>query len=82
MLGLLYRGGEPHDLGATARQWHDLAAMTARVPDGARATGHGGVGYLLDAVTQGKSMGLRGRPAGSAARTGYRLEFSRSPGPG
>jgi hypothetical protein len=27
------------------RQWHDLAAMTARVPDGARATGHGGVGY-------------------------------------
>ena len=26
VLDLLYRSGEPRDLGATVRQWHDLAA--------------------------------------------------------
>ena len=30
--------------------------MTARVPDSARAAGHGGVGYLLDAATRGKTV--------------------------
>ena len=30
VLDLLYRGGEPRDLGATVRQWDDLAAMNER----------------------------------------------------
>jgi hypothetical protein len=53
---LLYRSGQDPDFGATLHQWHDLAAMLARVPETARAAGHGGVGYLLDAVTRGKTV--------------------------
>src|SRR5579872_6269476 len=34
VLDLLYRSGEPRDLGATARQWHDLVATA---PEGFRA---------------------------------------------
>ncbi len=32
VLDLLYRGGEPRNLGATVRQWDDQAAMSERVP--------------------------------------------------
>jgi len=53
---LLYRSGQAPDLRATLHQWHDLAAMAARVPETARAAGHGGVGYLLDAATRGKTV--------------------------
>lgn len=53
---LLYRSGQDPDLRATLHQWHDLAAMLARVPETARAAGHGGAGYLLDAVTRGKTV--------------------------
>lgn len=56
LLYLLYRGCEAPVLDATLHQWHDLAAMAARVPETARAAGHGGVGYLLDAVTRGKTV--------------------------
>jgi outer membrane lipoprotein-sorting protein len=53
---LLYRSGLAPVLDATLYRWQDLAAMTARVPDSARAAGHGGVGYLLDAATRGKTV--------------------------
>jgi hypothetical protein len=48
VLDLLYRSGEPRDLGATARKWLDLAAMAAPAPEGFRAAGRGGLGDLLD----------------------------------
>ena len=51
--------------------------MTARVPDGARATGHGGVGYLLDAVTQGKGVARTDARLRVSGPDRYRLEFSR-----
>ncbi len=35
---------------ATLHQWHDLPAMLAQVPDGARRVGFGGLGYLIDAA--------------------------------
>ena len=39
VLDLLYRSGEPHDLGATVRQWHDLAVVAAWVPERAAPPG-------------------------------------------
>ena len=35
---------------ATLHQWHDVAAMLARIPDGARRAGFGGLGLLVDAA--------------------------------
>jgi hypothetical protein len=35
---------------ATLHQWHDLAAMLAQIPDGARRVGFGGLGHLIDAA--------------------------------
>jgi hypothetical protein len=82
LLYLLYRGGEPHDLRATARQWSDLAAITARVPAGARATGHGGVGYLLDSATSGKTVARTEARLCVSGPYRYRLDVSRRPGRG
>ncbi len=48
---LLYRSGENPAFTATVHEWHDLTAMTARVPDSVRSAGLGGVGYLIDSVT-------------------------------
>jgi hypothetical protein len=35
-------------IAATLHQWHDIAAMLAHVPDGARRAGFGGLGHLID----------------------------------
>ena len=35
---------------ATLHQWHDIAALLAQVPDGARRAGFGGLGHLIDAA--------------------------------
>ena len=35
---------------ATLHQWHDVAAMLAQIPDGARSAGFGGLGLLIDAA--------------------------------
>jgi hypothetical protein len=51
VLYLLYSSGTVPGITATVHQWHDVAAMAASVPDGARGAGHGGLGYLLDSVT-------------------------------
>ena len=37
-------------IAATLHQWHDIAAMLDRVPDGARRAGFGGLGHLIDAA--------------------------------
>ena len=59
---------------ATLHQWHDVAAMLARIPDGARRVGFGGLGALID--TAGERIGtvhtvLRLRLGGSGQ---YRIE--------
>ena len=53
VLDLLYRGGEPRDLGATVRQWDDQAAMSERVFEEVRAAGRPAASAtLLDAVAR------------------------------
>lgn len=37
-------------IAATLHQWHDIAAMLALIPDGARRAGFGGLGHLIDAA--------------------------------
>ena len=50
LLYLLYRTGEPRDLSATVREWHDLAVTMARMAQDVRAAGLGGFGGLIDAL--------------------------------
>ena len=79
MLDLLYRSGEPRDLGATARQWHDLVAMAASVPEGFRAAGRGGLGDLLDAMTRGMNVARTEARLRVSGPDRYRLDFSSRP---
>ena len=59
---------------ATLHQWHDIALMLSQVPDGARRTGFGGLGFLID--TAGERMATLHRVSrlslGEAGQ--YRLE--------
>ena len=59
VLELLYRaGGVVPELTCTLHQWVDLSALLAAVPEAARKTGFGGVGYLVDAMVEaGRSAG-------------------------
>ncbi len=52
VLHLLHSGPDrwPTGITATLHQWHDVAAMLALVPDGARRAGFGGLGHLIDAA--------------------------------
>jgi hypothetical protein len=56
LLYLLYRTGEPRDLGATVREWHDLAVTTARMAQDVRAAGLGGFGSLIEASPSGTTV--------------------------
>src|SRR5580704_2329772 len=76
VLDLLYRSGEPRDLGATARQWLDLFAMAAPLPEGFRAAGRGGLGDLLDAVTRGSNVARTEARLRVSGPDRYRLDFS------
>jgi len=79
VLELLYRSGEPRDLGATARQWHDMAAMTASGPEGFRAAGRGGLGDLLDTMTRAMNVTRTDARLRVSGPDRYRLDFSRQP---
>ena len=79
VLDLLYRSGEPRDLGATARQWLDLVAMAASVPEGFRAAGRGGFGDLLDAMTRGMNVARTEARLRVSGPDRYRLDFSSRP---
>src|ERR1700729_1016307 len=76
VLDLLYRSGEPRDLGATARRGLDLFAMATPRPEGLRAAGRGGLGDLFDAMNRGTNVvrtDVRLRVSGPDR---YRLDFS------
>ena len=79
VLDLLYRSGEPRNLGATARQWLDVFAMAAPVPEGFRAAGRGGLGDLLDAVTRGTNVARTEARLRVSGPDRYRLDFSHRP---
>jgi hypothetical protein len=76
VLYLLYRGGENPALAATLHEWHDVAAMAARVPDTVRAAGHGGVGFLLDSATRGKTVGRIVARLRVSGRDKYRIDYT------
>jgi hypothetical protein len=79
VLELLYRSGAPRDLGATARQWLDLAPVAASAPEGFRAAGRGGLGDLLDAMTRGMNVARTDARLRVSGPDRYRLDFSRRP---
>jgi hypothetical protein len=83
LLYTLYRSGENPAFTATLHQWHDLAAMTARVPDPARAAGAGGVGYLIDslnAATHGTPVAHTVARLRVRGRDRYRVDYLSRPG--
>ena len=51
VLGLLH-DSTPFGFTATVHEWTDLGAMLSQVPDGARRTGFGGLGLLIDAISE------------------------------
>jgi outer membrane lipoprotein-sorting protein len=79
VLDLLYRSGEPRDLGATARRWLDLVAMAAPAPEGFRAAGRGGFGDLFDAITPGMNVARTEARLRVSGPDRYRLDFSSRP---
>jgi hypothetical protein len=79
VLDLLYRSGEPRDLGATARQWLDVFAMAAPAPEGFRAAGRGGFGDLLDAMTRGTNVARTEARLRVSGPDRYRLDYSSRP---
>jgi outer membrane lipoprotein-sorting protein len=79
VLELLYRSGAPRGLGATARQWLDLAPIAASAPEGFRAAGRGGLGDLLDAATSAMHVTRTDARLRVSGPDRYRLDFSRRP---
>jgi outer membrane lipoprotein-sorting protein len=81
VLDLLYRSGEPRDLGATVRQWHDQAAMGAWVHEQVRASGSGGFADLIDTMARGANVIRTDTRLRVSGPDRYRLDFSsRRPG--
>jgi outer membrane lipoprotein-sorting protein len=76
VLDLLYRSGEPRDLGATARNWLDLFAMA---PEEFRTAGRGGFGDLLDAMTPGMNVARTEARLRVSGPDRYCLDFSSRP---
>jgi outer membrane lipoprotein-sorting protein len=79
VLDLLYRSGEPRDLGATARQWRDLVAVAAWLPEGIRAVGRGGFASLFDTTTLGPNVARTDTRLRVSGPDRYRLDFSTRP---
>jgi hypothetical protein len=77
VLELLYRSGEPRDLGATARQWHDEAATATLIPESIRAAGSGGIASLFEAMTRGMNVTRTVARLRVSGPDRYRLDFSR-----
>jgi hypothetical protein len=80
VLYLAYRSGENPAFTATLHEWHDFAAMAARVPDGVRAAGHGGVGFLLDAATRGNTVAHTVARLRVSGDDKYRVDYLTRPG--
>jgi outer membrane lipoprotein-sorting protein len=76
LLHLLYRAGDPRDLRATVRWWHDAAVMAAWVSERARAAGQAVIGQFVDAVTPGKTVSRLDARLRVSGPDRYRLEYS------
>ena len=82
MLHLLHAGLDRWAPGivATLHQWHDIAAMLSQVPDGARRTGFGGLGFLIDAASERMATLHMVSLVRLGAPGQYRIEPVTSPG--
>ena len=69
LLYLLYRTGEPRDLSATVREWHDTTVTMTRMAQDIRASGLDSVGNLIDA-------GFAGADGKTVTRADARLRIS------
>jgi outer membrane lipoprotein-sorting protein len=81
VLDLLYRSGEPRDLGATVRQWSDQAAFGAWAQESIRASGSVGYADLLDTMARGANVARTDARLRVSGPDRYRLDYS-SPRPG
>ena len=77
LLYLLYRSGEPYDLGATLHEWHDTTPVIAQVPEETRSAGFGGIGYFLDAVTRGETVTRADARLRISGPDRYRVDYLR-----
>jgi len=77
LLYLLYRTGEPRDLGATVREWHDLTVTAARMAQDIRAAGLGGIGSLIEALPSGKTVTRTDARLRVSGRDRYRVDYLR-----
>jgi hypothetical protein len=84
LLHAVYRSGlTPPSFGATLHQWFDVGALLAAVPQPVRGAGHGGVGFLLDALRDSARESTAGAShAMSTVRIGgwreYQIDVVRS----
>src|SRR6185312_4330598 len=77
LLYLLYRTGEPRDLGATVREWHDSAVTTARMAQDVRAVGGGGFGSLIEALSSGATVTRTDARLRISGPDRYRVDYLR-----
>jgi outer membrane lipoprotein-sorting protein len=77
LLYLLYRTGEPRDLSATVREWHDLAVTMARMAQDVRAAGLGGIGGLIDALPSEKTVTRTDARLRISGPDRYRVDYLR-----
>jgi len=83
VLDLLYRSGEPRDLGATMRRWYDQAPMAVGVSQSIRASGSGGYADLLDTMARGVHVARTDARLRVSGPDRYRLDhYSPRPGRG
>jgi outer membrane lipoprotein-sorting protein len=75
VLDLLYRSGEPRDLGATVREWGDQAAFGAWAQESIRASGSGGYAKLVDTMARGAKVTRTDARLRVSGPDRYRLDY-------
>ncbi len=78
LLELLHDGG-PAELAASLHQWMDFGAMVASVPASARRAGLGGLGLLVDAISEQATARHSVTAIRLAAPGRYQLDRSHTP---
>jgi hypothetical protein len=74
VLALLH-GSTPGGFTATVHDWTDLPAMLSQVPDGARRAGFGGLGLLIDAISERPSTAHLSSPLQLDRAGRYRIDY-------
>ena len=78
----LLRAGGPGGFTATMHQWFDLGGLASAVPAAARRSGFGGLGYLMDAVSESAGAVRLTSRLRVAGLTRYQIDRSDQPARG